>query len=82
MKLAECSDFNLVDGFACIDAKSLGWVTPPQIYSMFMDNEIFAHKDDVYNYVRRYDRDMDSKLLYSDFCESFMPKDPYYAHAV
>ena len=49
---------------------------------MFLDHEVFAHKDDVYNYVRRFDRDMDSKILYSDFCESFTPKDPYYAHAV
>ena len=49
---------------------------------MFMEAEIFAHKDDIYNYLRRFDRDMDSKMLYSDFCESFTPKDPYYAHAV
>lgn len=82
MALAECSDFNLVDAFAILDAKSLGWVTAPQIYAMFLDSENFAHKDDIYNYVRRYDRDMDSKLLYSDFCESFTPKDPYYAHNV
>ena len=82
MDLAECSDYNLVDGFSILDGRSLGWVSAPQIYSMFMQADIFAHKDDIYNYVRRFDRDMDSKMLYSDFCESFTPKDPYYAHAV
>jgi hypothetical protein len=82
MKLAECSDFNLVDAFSMLDHKSLGWVSAPQIFTMFLDHEVFAHKDDIYNYTRRFDRDMDSKLLYSDFCESFTPKDPYYAHAV
>jgi hypothetical protein len=49
---------------------------------MFLDINIYAHKDDIYSYVRRFDRDMDSKLLYSDFCESFTPKDAYYAHAL
>ena len=29
MKLAECSDFNLVDAFSTLDAKSLGWVSGP-----------------------------------------------------
>ena len=29
MNLAECSDFNLVDAFSILDAKSLGWVTSP-----------------------------------------------------
>lgn len=29
MALAECADFNLVDAFSILDAKSLGWVTAP-----------------------------------------------------
>lgn len=40
----------------------------------------FAHKDDVYNFTRRFDRDNDSRLLYSDFCEAVTPSDSYYAH--
>jgi hypothetical protein len=36
----------------------------------------------VYNFTRRFDRDNDSKLLYSDFCEAMTPKDTYYAHSL
>lgn len=43
---------------------------------------VFAHKDDVYTFVRRFDRDHDSKLLYSDYCDFMTPKDSYYKHAL
>jgi hypothetical protein len=29
--------------------------------------------------MRRYDQDSDGRMLYSDFCDAFTPKDPYYA---
>ena len=80
MKLAECADFNLMDAFSMIDDKSLGWTSAPQIYKCLVTNGIFVHKDDVYQFTRRFDRDYDSKLLYSDFCEAMTPKDTYYAH--
>jgi len=48
MKLAECSDFNLMDAFAMVDDKSLGWASAPQLYKMLITNGVFAHKDDVY----------------------------------
>ena len=35
----------------------------------------FPHKDDVYLFVRHYDADSDGRLLFSDFCEAFTPKD-------
>ena len=41
---------------------------------------MFAHKDDIYTFTRRFDRDNDSRLMYSDFCEAFTPKDSYYSH--
>lgn len=41
---------------------------------------VHAHKDDVYNFTRRFDKDNDSKLQYSDFCEALTPKDSYYQH--
>lgn len=78
----EMGDFNLMDAFAMIDEKSLGWVSAPQILTWLIEHEQFVHKDDVYNFTRRFDRDMDSRLLYSDFCEAVTPKDTYYAHAL
>lgn len=80
--LAEQSDYNLMDGFQMMDEKNLGWVAAPQVLQFLIINGVFAHKDDVYHFVRRFDRDMDSKLLYSDFCEAITPKDTYYQHAL
>jgi len=65
-----------------IDEKSLGWIGAPTIVMFLNELDVFAHKDDVYTFTRRFDRDNDSRLLYSDFCEAFTPKDSYYAHAL
>lgn len=80
--LVEQGDFNLMDAFNMMDAKSLGWVSAPQILTFLVECDQFNHKDDVYNFTRRFDRDNDSRLLYSDFCEAFTPKDTYYSHAL
>ena len=78
--LAEQGDFNLMDAFQMLDDRNLGWVSAPQILAFLYENGVYAHKDDVYHFVRRFDRDNDSRLQYSDFCEAFTPKDTYYAH--
>lgn len=81
-ELVEKADFNLMDAYAMIDEKSLGWVSAPQLLTFLMEADTFCHKDDVYSFTRRFDRDNDSRLLYSDFCEAMTPKDTYYAHAL
>ena len=63
-----------------LDERSLGWTCAPSILNFLFESDVFAHKDDIYSFTRRFDRDNDSKLLYSDFCEAFTPKDTYYAH--
>ena len=32
--------------------------------------------------MRRYDKDSDGKLLYSDFCDAFTPKAPHHSSAL
>ena len=34
---------------------------------------------DIYLYMSRYDRDRDGRLRYSEFCDSFLPTDPFHA---
>lgn len=65
-----------------MDEKNLGWVSAPQILTFLVKMGVFAHKDDVYRFTRRFDRDHDSKLLYSDYCDFITPKDSYYKHAL
>ena len=43
---------------------------------------LFCHKDDIYTFVRRYDQDSDGRFVYSDFCDAFTPRDPYFANLI
>ncbi len=79
IKLARESDFNLMDGFQMIDRGGRGWVTSLELIDSLRDIGMYADRDSVYLFTRRYDRDSDGRLLYSDFCEAFTPKDSYYS---
>mmetsp|Transcript_17469 Transcript_17469/g.23577 ORF Transcript_17469/g.23577 Transcript_17469/m.23577 type:complete len:191 (-) Transcript_17469:110-682(-) len=58
-----------------IDKYSKGWVTAPEILEALSDLGSYPHKDDVFLFVRRYDKDGDGRILYSDFCDAFTPSD-------
>jgi len=75
IRLAAQPDFNLMDAFQVLDKHSKGWVTGPEIIEALGDLGSFPHKDDVYLFVRRYDKDSDGRILYSDFCDAFTAKD-------
>jgi len=47
-----------------LDDQNYGWTSAPLILDFLIDHGVYAHKDDVYNFTRRYDRDNDSKLVY------------------
>ena len=68
------------DAFSMMDQMDLGWTSAPLILDFLMDNGVHAHRDDVYNFTRRFDRDNDSKLLFEDFCDAFIPKDEVHVH--
>ena len=63
-----------MDGFSMLDAEKKGWITAPELYETLIDLGYFAHRDLIYMLVRRFDRDCDGKLLYSDFADAFTPK--------
>lgn len=56
-----------------IDRSGKGFVTGPEIIDALACYGVFPHKHDVYLFVRRYDRDSDGRLVYSDFCDAFTP---------
>ena len=57
-----------------LDDGAKGWVTAPELYDTLSHLSLFTHKDLTYMFVRRFDRDSDGRLLYSDFCDVFTPK--------
>jgi len=74
IRLANQSDFNLMDGFAMLDAHSKGSITAPELGDALSRLGHHTHKDLIYMLVRRFDKDNDGKLLYSDFCDALTPK--------
>ena len=64
-----------MDAYQMLDKFSKGWVTAPEIIEALEDLGSFPHRDDVYLFVRRYDKDADGRILYSDFCDAFTPSD-------
>ena len=81
-RLAAQQDFNLMDAYQMIDKYSKGWVTAPEIVEALNDVASYPHKDDVFLFVRRYDKDGDGRILYSDFCDAFTPSDEGIAQAL
>jgi Ca2+-binding EF-hand superfamily protein len=65
-----------MDAFSMIDLNGKSWVTAPDLRNSLEDYGFYPHVHDVLLFVRRYDRDSDGRVLYSDFCEAFCPKDP------
>jgi Ca2+-binding EF-hand superfamily protein len=63
-KLAEAGDFNLIDAFSMLDQKNLGWLSTLQLFDFLGESGIYIHKDDLYNFFRRYDHDHDARLSY------------------
>lgn len=68
-----------MDAFQMLDRNAKGWLTAPELTDSLNDSGIYVHKDDVYLFVRRYDKDSDGRLHYSDFCDAFTPKSYHHA---
>ena len=62
-----------------IDKSKKGWITGLELIDSLSDLGSYANKDDVYLFVRRYDRDSDGRIQYSDFCKAFTPKSVHYS---
>lgn len=69
------SDFNLEDAFQMVDLQGKNWITGPDLREALEDYGMFPHKEDVFLFLRQFDKNSDGRLQYSDFCDAFCPKD-------
>ncbi len=72
------TDFNLMDGFRLFDYIGKGFVTLTEFCDGLRDLGIVASFSDISLLFKRYDRDSDGRLRYSDFCTLMTPKLPEY----
>ena len=63
-----------------LDKFSKGWDTVPEIIESLGELGAHPNRDDVYLFIRRYDKDGDGRILYSDFCDAFTPSNESVAH--
>jgi len=61
--------------YQMLDKDNRGFLTGPNLLNSMEDLGECPSKDSVYLFLRRYDLDSDGRLLYSDFCDAFSPKD-------
>ena len=71
--MAHQADFNLSDAFAMLDGMGKGFITGPDLIDNLAQYAVFPHKQDVYLWLKRYDRDADGKIVFTDFCDAFTP---------
>jgi len=73
------SDFNLFDAFRLYDIDSRGWVSLSDLKFGLNDSGIYPSHEELELYFKRYDKDGNGRLKFSEFCDSFTPLDNYYA---
>jgi len=74
--LAERYDFNVLDAFRSIDIDRYGYVDYEALRIFFDRNREVAYTQDIEGVVRRFDRDGDDRISYSEFREGILPNIP------
>lgn len=78
-RLALQPDFNLPDAFDLLDKNLFGSLSAAELSDSLASNGIYTVSEDVYLFVKRYDRNYDGRLNYSEFSEALMPKNASYS---
>lgn len=82
IQLVSRADFNFYDAFRIFDIDSRGVVSISDLKSGLSEIGVFPSMDDLELYIKRYDKNFDSRLTFAEFCDSFTPNDNYYATMV
>ena len=69
----------MFDAFKIFDVYAMGWVTISDLKSGLADIGIYASYDEIELFFKRYDKNRDGKLRFSEFCDSMCPIDGYYS---
>lgn len=73
------TDFNLIDAFRLFDPEGVGQATSLQIREGLNDLGLHVGADELQLFMKRFDKDQDGRLRYSEFCDAFLPVDSFHA---
>lgn len=68
----------MFDAFRIFDLDSKGFVTITDLKIGLNGIGIFPNQEELELYVKRYDKNGDFRLKFSEFCDSFTSLDAYY----
>lgn len=72
-------DFNLIDAFRILDPNGKGSVSSGDIGKGLQFLSINSTQSELNAFLKRFDKDGDRLLRYSEFCEAFLPVDNFHA---
>ena len=80
VSLVQRADFNLYDAFRVFDIDARGYITYSDLKSGLNEIGIFPTVEEIELYIKRYDKNQDHRIRFSEFSDSLIPHDAYYAN--
>ncbi len=78
ISLIQKADFNIFDAFRIFDIDNRGWVTSTDLRLGLNDIGVYPGLEELDLFFKRYDKNQDGRIKFSEFCDSFTPLDNYY----
>jgi hypothetical protein len=72
------TDFNLIDAFRIFDRNGLGVATSYDFKAGLAELGLQVSDQELGLFMKRFDKDGDLKLRYSEFCDAFLPSDTFH----
>ncbi len=73
-RLALQPDFNLPDAFDLLDRHLFSSLSATELSDSLAVNGVYTISEDVFLFIKRYDRNGDGRISYAEFSDAFMPK--------
>lgn len=73
-RIAKRHNFLLKEAFSYADVNKDGYVSSEDIRNMLAEHGFFATERELVSIMKKFDRDGDSKINYSEFIEEMTPK--------
>lgn len=68
--------FNLHDAFSVLDLSEKGYISQKEFEELLQSYGIFSTKQELIGLVKRYNKNLDGKITYSEFISELTPKSP------
>jgi len=76
------SDFNLYDAFRLFDKNNNGYLYKFDLEDGLAKLRVYPSRTELNLFFKKYDRNQDGKLRFSEFSDAFTPKDKIYSESL